>query len=646
LDKPKDHVIFNCISAGTPVSLSNGLSVAIEDLRNNKLPVLSYDRQLNGIVHAKQTEWLPQGKRDCVQLTLSDGRTLVCTPDHQIRTTTGDVKAADLVLNHSKVICGGDQPLFTTPTAAELKREAAWTLVAGGMKFSADTPTERDRAMTFCRLVGYILTDGCVSAAHGALAYLGHELDVKSFVNDIQVVVPKANITPWFEAKSNLWCVQLPPPITKAVSALPGIVIGSRMDQPHQLPDFVSTLPKSLLREFLGGLFGGDGHTVTLTPQKSGRVTFGGVRFSQSATVRNQDSLIAMITQIIDYLAEFGVNATISNPSEEQASKKSQLEGDDKTVSVFVLVSNCATLAFAAQIGYRYCVHKAARLATAITWRRLQAKGQEHNNKLIHKVYEITGYEEAARKANLVPSNMKSATMQDELKKSIVEAYDIAIAKLTRDDESFVASFITVKKPKMEYKLAQLWKAKEKEKEHVFTYVTINPMKWLKKIGALQLFSGESEGEGKYGDRDNCEVKGKHDGDEDMVVSDDDQPGAAESRSLVDGNNDTEDTEFALLEADPQAAKRDCRPVTYSAPRGNSILPTWTLTVVDYRPVGPKEVYDISVPEHELFIANGVVVHNCMHLCLCEDCVAVLSKRGSKCPMCSKRITKIMKVFV
>ena len=36
------------------------------------------------------------------------------------------------------------------------------------------------------------------------------------------------------------------------------------------------------------------------------------------------------------------------------------------------------------------------------------------------------------------------------------------------------------------------------------------------------------------------------------------------------------------------------------------------LTVVSRIPVGPKQVYDISVEDTHSFLANGIVAHNCM----------------------------------
>jgi len=39
------------------------------------------------------------------------------------------------------------------------------------------------------------------------------------------------------------------------------------------------------------------------------------------------------------------------------------------------------------------------------------------------------------------------------------------------------------------------------------------------------------------------------------------------------------------------------------------------------------------------------VIFNCMHLCLCEQCVGTVTGKSNKCPMCSKKITKVVRIF-
>ena len=49
----------------------------------------------------------------------------------------------------------------------------------------------------------------------------------------------------------------------------------------------------------------------------------------------------------------------------------------------------------------------------------------------------------------------------------------------------------------------------------------------------------------------------------------------------------------------------------YSVPRPLTALPTWHLAVVGTRAVGLKQTYDLSVAQTHLFMANGMVAHNC-----------------------------------
>ena len=64
--------------------------------------------------------------------------------------------------------------------------------------------------------------------------------------------------------------------------------------------------------------------------------------------------------------------------------------------------------------------------------------------------------------------------------------------------------------------------------------------------------------------------------------------------------------EYFLNEADPK------KPVTCCIPRGQIYLPTFNLTVLHRKPAGIQQVYDITVEDTHSFLANGIVVHNCL----------------------------------
>lgn len=58
--------------------------------------VQSWDKIKQKFENKHVTHTYDNGERDCVELTFDDGRTLICTPDHQILTNRGYVEAQDL----------------------------------------------------------------------------------------------------------------------------------------------------------------------------------------------------------------------------------------------------------------------------------------------------------------------------------------------------------------------------------------------------------------------------------------------------------------------------------------------------------------------------------------------------------------------
>lgn len=59
------------------------------------------------------------------------------------------------------------------------------------------------------------------------------------------------------------------------------------------------------------------------------------------------------------------------------------------------------------------------------------------------------------------------------------------------------------------------------------------------------------------------------------------------------------------------ALKDECSAGDIDADRLLEGFPTWTTTFVGWRHAGLREVYDISVPTTENFLAAGITVHNC-----------------------------------
>src|SRR5205807_4609736 len=139
-----------CLAEGTPVLLANGTTRHIEQMASTGGAALLAPTTDGRLGKATQAEMMVQGERECVSLVLQDGRTLVCTPDHEILCTDGRwVRADALVPGQDRVVVGLEAPL-DEPGADE----AGYALLAGDFRLTMDTPHERDRMLAFARLLG------------------------------------------------------------------------------------------------------------------------------------------------------------------------------------------------------------------------------------------------------------------------------------------------------------------------------------------------------------------------------------------------------------------------------------------------------------------------------------------------------------
>ena len=65
----------------------------------------------------------------------------------------------------------------------------------------------------------------------------------------------------------------------------------------------------------------------------------------------------------------------------------------------------------------------------------------------------------------------------------------------------------------------------------------------------------------------------------------------------------------AAIFADGEGGQRKKK--TYAVGRNTDALPVWRIGIIGIRPVGMRSTYDLSVTDTHLFVANGLVVHNC-----------------------------------
>ncbi|MGH9903576.1 MAG: hypothetical protein ACRD68_17355, partial [Pyrinomonadaceae bacterium] len=358
-----------CLAAGTPVLLANGTSRLIEQMPGAGGATVFGPTPDGRLGVATQTERMNQGVRECVSLVLQDGRTLVCTSDHEILCADGRWKRADqLVLGEDRVVVGLESPL-DEPAADE----TGYTFQAGDLRFTLDAPWERLRTLAFARLVGHLLSDGSISVAGQGRMNVGQALDREAVLNDLELVTGKRPAATRYDERK--WSIVLPQELTAAVSALPGGRVGRRIQQPATLPAFVldESCPVALVREFLGGLFGADGWAPVLHRLSAREETavLEPPAFSQSAKPEHVGQLREMMGDLVRLLNRCGVKTDGAKlyeyPTRRSASSyPAALDGAPR---VEVRLSLPDGLSFVERVGFRYCVDKSLRAsAAAVYW--------------------------------------------------------------------------------------------------------------------------------------------------------------------------------------------------------------------------------------------------------------------------------------
>jgi DNA-directed RNA polymerase II subunit RPB2 len=554
----------DCQSAGTPLSFYGGLSIKIENMEKHFYEVLGWSQEKNGIVKAQQSGFMYKGERDCVDLILQDGRKITCTPDHPVLTSNNEwVKVKDLIIGgETRVKAGVNYPLMDVEE--EIKECKGWNLKVGQLLLKTSSHDEYLKTLAFIRILGYLITDGSISnhpeknILSGRI-FLGHMLDVKSILNDLKLFCPIKQTN--FKSR-NLYFVHIPNSFLRNIVELEGILFNKKVNQPGTLPEFLlsESCPRPIIREFLGGLFGGDGHTCSLGLHRGKRDTITSISFSQTKSYEHVDSLIEMMQQIKHLLSRCGIEkVSIQNPKETTLSKaKEHLELEKNHYQVNLHLELSELIPFSEKIGFRYCCHKSQRLEAGVSYRRLRNEVERQHNWLVNRVDELTNFKNLKREF----PNKKVPT-----KKAILQA-----VKELKEKEGLLHEYAI---PSTHDITDHLVKGTEFGKFTATGFPTAE--EFLRDIGALDWFFQE---EVKISAEELAEEFVEELGEE--------------------------------VEVEVEVEENQNPNVSYGVDRESESMPTMNLTVVARIPVGLKSVYDIQVDEVHSFLANGIVAHNCM----------------------------------
>lgn len=516
----KNNILSECISAGTYVTMSNGLSVPIEELNNNTNRLIGWDENMNGILNEKQTNFMNKGEKECVELMLSDGTKLVSTHDHPILTSDGRwVFSGDLKPGIDKVrtsITGVKISVMN-----DMKLCDGWVKKFGSLTLKTDTQSEYEKSLIFSRIIGLMLSDGTIihnksTDMINANVSLGSLIDANNFVDDIEILCGKrpkiTNSHSSFYSTTKGWTynVAIPSCVSKNIALIPGISLGRKSTQKSTLPEFLldNDCPVPIIREFLGGLMGGDGHANVVTKKN----TITSVGFSQSKCEEHIDSLQNMMENIVKMFSKCGVsNVNLFNKKKVKNHDLYEIQFD---------VSFQDILLFSDNIGFRYCTNKLLKLTAACSYANMYNTVYNQRIEFLKELKKISGYDGVKRVnlRNYIDQAKLNVETRDGrlLNDKVIPKYSTLVNNMRNIGE-------------IRYKLG------------------IKPIEYMESIGVKDFFFSDNG-------------------------------------------------------------------PSYCFKRDSLTLPSLVVDVHEIKPVGKRTVYDITVDNIHNFVANGVIVHNCVEL--------------------------------
>ena len=521
---------FNeCITGDTLVTLPNGICKRLDKFTNIEETINSYDDTTKGIHQEKQYEFLEKGEKDIHVITLVDGRKIKCTKNHKILTKNDGWKQAEKI--------NKDDILIISPVGTEdikYDDENDWKLELKHYTFTLQNEIERTKTLAFSRILGYIRTDGSIQTTGKVTAVFGTEQDAKDFINDCLLIIN--DITKYKSRTTSSNCIEvcITGTLSLIIKSIDGIPHGTRVSQECDWPVFITSdkCPRSVLREFMAGLFGGDGHSPCLIKAVN-TYTFSRISFSQSCCPKNKDYLINTMNVLCKLLSRLDIhNSMITNIRNFKSINHDTYRcGDTEHVSVKIsLPASSSTFnTFMSNIGIRYCSHKLYRFEIAASWSRYMNLILYQYNTILKNAYIKTNmYTGKGRHTRALAESITEFEMNECLlntyysKPSITLYYDY-IRRTCKINQQF------------EYESLKL--------KHI-----TNAKEFIELTNTSHMFNNIS-------------------------------------------NKKT---------------------VTY-ATNPNCDLPVFELKVIDNRKSHKKEfVYDINVKNTHTFIANGIVVHNCI----------------------------------
>ena len=519
----------DCASYHSPIPLTCGLSVEIGTMEDNdyKSNVLGWDSVTDTLISSSQIGFMHKGRRECVDVTLQDGRKLRFTDNHKMLTDTNTwTPINQFIVGETRLKTGITYPLMKVMD--EITECNNWSLNVGCL-LETNTPDNYFKTLAFCRLLGYISADGGLYYEQPKFirgqVNLGHMIDVNNVVTDLSYF---CDITQTEFKIKNYYSIHLPDVFIDMLLTINSTVIGAKINQPTILPGFIldPACPKPIIREFLGGLFGADGHTCVLSMHRGKRDILSSISYSKCKHVELLDNLTDTFENIKCLFNRFDINNVTIQSFKETTYSKSHTD-KPKTLQLTLHLGIDELIPFSEKIGFRYCCHKSQRLEAGVSYKRLKNEVVRQRTWIINRIDELTDFKKT--KEENPNKNIKTT-----------KAIHQAVNELTQIEPIVHPYSIPTRHNVVD-------SLKNGSQLTIFRSGSFpTPEEYFKEIGAIEWFT------------------------------------------------------------------TDVTQISYGVHRENAGLPTMNLKVIDIRPAGEHDVYDIEVEHTHSFLANGVVAHNCM----------------------------------
>lgn len=350
---PFFKLVLVCLTGDTKITLSNGQSISIEKMKDKYHQLLTWDEKRNGLINKNQIGFINQGIKKCIELTLLDGTKIKCTPNHKFLTQDNKwIEAKDIEINKTNLKMGlsginCDDMFENYNYKLEITKEFTYNL---------SVQEDRFKAAAYCRLLGYVLTDGTCNKT----LYFGHMIDGELISNDIKLLTGKIPVISKHTRNNNynnhnitstVYQINLPAELTRAVSSICPYQKGGKVNNPMQLPKFIfdEKCPLFLVREFIAGMYGGDGCVPCIDKNRIRPLSL-----ICSKSKEHLQSLIDMYNKLSEILYKrFKISSYISNP----------YVYDNDKYNLYLIISKQESVnKYIETVGIRYCCHKSYRL--------------------------------------------------------------------------------------------------------------------------------------------------------------------------------------------------------------------------------------------------------------------------------------------